>query len=300
MIPAQRAAWNIPAGRRIDVALYAHGGLTDERTAAKTASTWIELLKGAQVFPIFFMWESGILETIENEIRDWLRDHGRMPTGGPLEALDRFWSDRVEAVARIIAKSHWDELKENARLLTDNAQGGARLLFDRLGAIRNDIRLHVIGHSAGAIIDAHMIDRAITRDGWTIDSVSLMAPASRIDLFRERLLAHLAAGRIARMAQFHLSDQVEDNEGGMRVALLYKRSLLYMISNGLEESRGVAIQGMAKFFDADIAPLGLPNLQARVAPASPATGATKHGAFEDDAHTQQSVIANILGQPIPP
>ena len=44
----------------VDVAIYAHGGLTDEETAARTASKWIPALYDAKIFPIFFMWETDL------------------------------------------------------------------------------------------------------------------------------------------------------------------------------------------------------------------------------------------------
>ena len=94
---------------------------------------------------------------------------------------------------------------------------------------------------------------------------------------------------------------MEDNEGGMRVALGYKRSLLYMISNGLEESRNVSILGMQKYFDRDVAPLNLAHVEARVAPTSMATHAAKHTAFDDDATTRPawSRISGMQRYPVP-
>jgi len=59
------------------------------------------------------------------------------------------------------------------------------------------------------------------------------------------------------------------------------------------------VLGMAKFFDAIVAPRNLPHLQYRVAPSSPATGATKHGNVDDDTRTQTSVLAHIQGKPMP-
>jgi hypothetical protein len=297
MIPDQKKEWKIPAGQKMDVVLYAHGGLVDENAAAYSAALWIDLLKGQQIFPIFLMWESGILETLEDEISDAL-DRTQRAAGGPLGAADSWWSDRVEGLARVVGKPHWDQMKQNAQLLTENPKGGANLLFQRFNGNRSDIRLHLIGHSAGAVIHSFLADWLVGQ-GWTIESLSLLAPACRTDVFTQHLLPHLKSGKIARMAQFHLSDPVEDNENGMRVALGYKRSLLYMISNGLEEARRVSILGMQKFFDHDVAPLGLANVQVRVAPDSQATHAAKHGAFDDDKATQASVIANIQNGAIP-
>jgi len=298
MIPDQRQRWGIPQGQKMDVVLYAHGGLVDEQAAANTAALWIDLLKGQQIFPIFFMWESGILETIEDEISNALRGRAEMPTGGPLQAADSWWSDRVEGAARVIGKAHWDQMKKNAELLTENPNGGGNLLFQRFNGSSAEVRLHLVGHSAGAVVHAYLADWLV-RKGWTIESLSLMAPACRTDVFDQYLRPHLQSGKITRMAQFHLSDPVEDNENGMRVALGYKRSLLYMISNGLEEARNVSILGMQKYFDRDVAPLHLPSVQVRVAPASQATHAVKHGDFDDDSYTQTSVVANIKNRPIP-
>jgi len=296
IMPDQRQQWGIGTTQKMDVVLYAHGGLVDERAAANTAGTWIGLLKDQQLFPIFFMWESGLLETIEDEIKNAL-GAGR-PVGGPLDAVDSWWSDRVEGTARVVAKPLWDQMKQNARLITQNPLGGANLLFQRLNGKKAGLRLHLVGHSAGAIIHAYLADWII-KQGWSIESLSLLAPACRTDVFNQFLLPHLQSGKIARMAQFHLSDPVEDNEGGMRVALGYKRSLLYMISNGLEEARNISVLGMQKYFDRDVAPLNLANVQVRVAPSSLATHAAKHGAFDDDATTQASVIANIESGTIP-
>ena len=53
-----RTRWKLGATDKVDVAVYAHGGLTGEATALDTASRWIPALYDAQIFPIFFMWET--------------------------------------------------------------------------------------------------------------------------------------------------------------------------------------------------------------------------------------------------
>lgn len=294
LIPAHRAAWGIPVGQPLDVALYAHGGLVNERAAAETASTWIPLLKNAKVFPIFFMWESGLLETLLDEIKDYFSKGGAVPTGGFLAGLDRWWSDRVEGVGRLIGKPRWNEMKENAEQLSSRTDGGARLLVNSLKPLQGQIRLHLIGHSAGAVVHAHLAELLVGQ-GWQIESLSLMAPAARIDLFRQKLVPLLKAGSIRRVAQLHLVDACESDEGSMRIAFGYRRSLLYMISNGLEENRNVPILGMQKFFERDVLPLQLPNLRHFSSPGG-ITQATQHGAFDDDPSTQGSVIRHVLGQ----
>jgi len=85
----------------------------------------------------------------------------------------------------------------------------------------------------------------------------------------------------------------------MRAALLYKRSLLYLISNAFEGARGVPVLGMEKFFNRDVAPTLPPNYTVRVAPSSGASGAVRHGDFDDDKKTRAAVIAHMLGQAVP-
>ena len=298
IIPDQRTRWGIPVGQKMDVVVYAHGGLVDEHAAANTAALWIELLKAKKIFPIFMMWESGIFETIGDAISDIIGGPADRPAGGLLDAADSWWSDRVENAARQVGTPIWDQMKQNARLLTLNPNGGANLLFQRLTGSAADVRLHLVGHSAGAIIHAYLADWLINQKNWSIESLSLLAPACRTDIFLTNLLPHLQSRRIGRMAQFHLTNAVEDNEGGMRAVLGYKRSLLYMISNGLEGPRDQSILGMQKYFDRDVVP-PVPNVEFRVAPASQATHAVKHGAFDDDRSTQDSVVANIQGGAIP-
>ena len=298
LIPSHRAEWNIPAAQPLDVALCAHGGLVDEQAAARSASVWIPLLKQAHIFPVLFMWESGLIDTLLNEIKDAFRSRGEIPSGGLLSKADRWWSDRIEGMARLVGKGRWGEMKENARLLSENPAGGARLLVQRLLPLQKRIRLHLLGHSAGAIIHAHLAE-LLANQGFTVESLTLLAPAARVDLFDAKLLPLLRNGSIKRMAQFHLTDTCEDDEGSMRAALGYKRSLLYLISNGLEEQRTLPVLGMQSFFDRHVAPLGLPTVQARVAPQSFATQATRHGGFDDDSTTQRSVVAHLLNRPIP-
>jgi predicted alpha/beta hydrolase family esterase len=302
MIPEHRQRWGIRAGEPLDLALYAHGGLVSEDAAAQTAALWIPALLGARVFPIFLMWESGLIDTVLDEIKDQFRRQGLVPTGGWLQDAAKWladrYNDRLEGLGRLVGQPHWLEMKENARLLTDNARGGARLLARKLKPLQGQLRLHLVGHSAGSVVHAHLAE-LLVRDGWAIESLTLMAAAARRDLFDAKLLPLLQGGRIRRLAQFQLHDRVESTEDSMRPALGYGRSLLYMISNGLEARREVPIIGMQKFFDQHPVLPGLPHVQVRVAPDSAATRATHHGDFSRDAATRASVLAHLAGRPIP-
>ena len=298
-LTAFRTEQGLAAHDRVDVVLYAHGGLVSERDAGKSAKDWIDAFKAAGIFPMFMFWESDFLTILRDRIVNELRNRGQLPAGGPLSFVDDFWSDRVEGIARVAARWAWDDMKIRAEAVSDHAAGGGRLLLDRLTPLRSRIRLHLVGHSAGAVLQARLLFELI-RDGWTVESLNLLAPAITVDHYHTDIEPLARAGTVRRAAQFHLTDECENNESGaMRAALLYKRSLLYLISNAFEGARGVPVLGMERFFNRDVAPTLPPNYTVRVAPSSGASGAVRHGDFDDDKKTRAAVIAHMLGQAVP-
>jgi len=96
----------------------------------------------------------------------------------------------------------------------ESPKAGRTCCFQRLNGNKADVRLHLVGHSAGAIIHALPGRLAGSRKGWKIESLSLLAP--RLP-YRPVHSAPPAApairGKSRAWAEFHLSDPVEDNEG---------------------------------------------------------------------------------------
>ena len=86
-------------------------------------------------------------------------------------------------------------MKQNAAALSGHADAGVVKLFAlfRDKAIRAalpPVRLHLIGHSAGAIVHSYLGARAL-KQGLSVESISLLAPAVRLSLF-DTLLATIA------------------------------------------------------------------------------------------------------------
>ena len=67
------------------------------------------------------------------------------------------------------------------------------------------------------------------------------------------------------------------------------------MSESLEGGRRAPILGMEKYFGAEVATLGLPNVKAWTAPGA-ATASTTHGGFDDDRLTMESIIKLIKGR----
>ena len=291
-LDAARREWKVKAGQPLDVAIYAHGGLIGEGDAAATFAQWLPALYEARRFPIFLMWESDLWSTIRNRLDDLVRAAPR-PVGGPLESLQRWWNERLEGLLAPAGTQMWNEMKDNAQGMSSGAEAGARILFEQLArspvAAKHPLRLHLVGHSAGTIALAFLIDRLAGQE-WDFQTVTFLAPALRVDRFLERVAPWIVAGRVKRFREYHLTDRAEQQDPTCRPVLGYGRSLLYLVSRSFEGGGEVPILGMERHFPREVAKLG--NVQVVIAPSEQCSSTT-HGGFDDDNATMRSVIAGM-------
>ena len=288
-----RDEWKLGAKDPIDIAIYAHGGLTDENDAAKTAAEWIPALYSQKIFPIFLMWETGLIATLANIVKDLLGGEPRRTAG-----LQRWWDERIERTLAKPGSAIWGEMKENGAAVSGikeyrgSKESGGLLLYNEATSSsafdsKRD-RLHLIGHSAGSILHCHLA-KALIDKGWSFASANMMAPAASVDLFRETMLPAIRTKAIARYNQWHLSDNLELEDTSCRAIIGYGRSLLYLVSESFEGGRRTPILGMQKYYDKlDAAP----NMRAWSA-ESRETRSTTHGGFDNDEVTLRSVIRQI-------
>ena len=309
-LPTAVEQWELGPDDPIDVAIYAHGGLTDEAGAERTAKRWIPGLFSRKIFPVFFMWETGLRNTLKNVWEDIL--HG-LPETAAAGVGDWFLDRLDERLERLLMPCRfvWDEMKENARLASERArdgdEGGIRLLWEQIAALpekeRRRLRLHLIGHSAGSIFHAHLLP-LLVKSGLSVDGLYFLAPACRVDLFREKILPAYQSGAVATYTQFHLADVVEQRDSCAVLELpLYNKSLLYLVSNAFERPIGAPILGMEKFLTNDLLakPAGA-QVWDWIATPNPAAAehirslSTTHGGFDDDADTLRAVVQRIAGR----
>jgi hypothetical protein len=281
-----RTRWGLAAHKPIDVAIYAHGGLTDEKTAADTAARWIPALYDAKIFPIFLMWETDLWSTIKNRLEDLVTRE--RPTGGLRDMLSSWWNTRVERTVSRPGALLWSEMKQNAERISTNPDSGARMLYrinEQVKALApGRTRLHLIGHSAGAILHSHVID-ALAPAGWEFQTVNFLAPAVTVETFQKLVGGHLGKA-VKQYNQFHLTDMAEDKDPTCRPILGYGRSLLYLVSGAFEDERPKEILGMEKF-------LPVRRGTGVFAAPGPHSSSTTHGGFDDDLLTMASVIKLI-------
>jgi hypothetical protein len=319
--------------------LYAHGGLVGENDALQRVEEYREPLLDAQVYPLAFIWKTDFLTTVRNILQDAL---ARRRPEGPLDAAKDFMLDRLddtlEPLARVAGKPLWSEMKENALLATTQDKGGARLVLIELAkllAADPAWDIHVAGHSAGSIFMAPLVQlwcakgringgpaKGLTGLGGKIASLTLWAPACTMELFDEAYLPSIQDKSVRRFSLFTLKDAAELDDD---CASIYHKSLLYLVSNALENKSGLfsadgePLLGLERFIidqrdvfqiptETEIKKTNPPMLPLFGVPAaqwirSPnglpegesanASHARHHGDFDDDRATVLSTLARI-------
>lgn len=294
-----RDSWGLTSKDAVDIAIYAHGGLTSESDAASTAARWIPALYDNKIFPIFLMWETDLMSTLEGRLEDALKGEPRM-AGGLLDAAKNWWNERLEKLLARPGTMIWGEMKQNGMAISEAADSGGIKLYNACKkspffADSSKVRLHLIGHSAGSIVHSYIV-KQLCNLGWTFESVTFMAPAVRVDVFKDCVVPNLKNGKVKRLHQFHLSDDVEQKDTTCKGVLGYSRSLLYLVSQSFEGGVVTPILGMEKYF-AEIAGMKLHGVKAWATPAAQSKSTT-HGGFDDDQTTMASIIALIKGKDI--
>ncbi|MEO7917128.1 MAG: N-acetylmuramidase domain-containing protein [Dokdonella sp.] len=301
------ATWGVGKNDTLDIAIYAHGGLVDEKSAAETAKIWVPLLYANKIFPIFLMWETGALQTVLNGIGDLLsRDQER--TGGLVQKIKdatlRWIDERIEGLARKPGGTLWRQMKDNAEKMSRLGDSGVMQLFELFRARRKadpslpKMRLHLIGHSAGSIVHSYLGARA-TLEKLDIGSINLLAPAVRMDLFEKELGPVIVNGKIPVLLA-HLTDAAELDDSTCKP---YGHSLLYLVSRSFEDRDETSILGMERYlipamvggeWGSHVRRLPTPGFAYE--PGGAPTKATSHGGLDDDPVIQQAVIKHIKGR----
>lgn len=302
-------------GRRLRLLFYAHGGLVSESSGLQIAARHVDWWKRNDVYPIHFVWETGLFETIGQLLTR--AQQGTM-RGLPRDFWDHTLDPLIEVGARALQGARiWAGMKASAEHAVDapNAAdpmgGGARYVAVKLKAFCDahpgDVELHAAGHSAGSIFHSHFLACAHELGVPTFESAQFLAPAVRIDTFRDRLAARIGDdGAVRRVTLFTMQ---RDYERADDCAGVYHKSLLYLVSNALERERGAPILGleeslradpqMKRLFALDEAPSPRAAVVWSVSAAdsgASASTARTHGGFDDDVPTMNSVARRVLGR----
>jgi hypothetical protein len=243
------------------LAIYAHGGLNSEPESIQRIRVLAPCFLANGIYPLFFTWKTGPAETLRNILEDL--KHRIFPGDERSEA----WLDRVreaaaeakdravEAMARQFARGIWSEMRENAAggatddHVLDLAAQQLRELRNALAKAGRTLEIHLIGHSAGAILLGHLLGRMAGADPLRVASCELHAAACSSAFAVQHYGAADQAGvlPLSRLWLNVLTDANERADGlpsGERA--LYGKSLLYLVSRALDDVRKQPLLGMER------------------------------------------------------
>jgi hypothetical protein len=319
-------------GTRLKLAIYAHGGLNGEEQSIRRVRMLAPYFAANGIYPLFLTWKTGLSETLFDIVEDCARKivgDEAMRSQGILDALGEAKDRAVEALAHVFAKGVWTEMRENAefgKLPGHLIDVLVRNLADLEAALREDgkrLELHLAGHSAGAIVLGHMLDKmAATR--LRARTCTLFAPACSMS-FASRYYLPAAQAKLVDLERLwihYLSDANEKRDGLPSPRLpAYGKSLLCLVSRALEDVRKTPLLGFARALDAAYAkdedqwaeselpfvrewqrrwkggklaiPVELPNV-----PITRAGGRTRatHGSFDNNIDALTAMLERIRGK----
>jgi hypothetical protein len=239
------------------------------------------------------------------------RDHGFYPTVVEEILRELYIADLgawVWGGMKTKAEQMW---KPNAGLAGNRQHAGTYFLqaLAQFVGRHPDVRIDVIGHSAGSIAIGYMLDAIEERHPeLKFRNLVLLAPACTSALFESKLQPRIGK-RFSQFRMFTMHDDFETRD--MLVKGIYTRSLLYFISGVLEDEVDKAIAGMQRYLSGkppytgqvfDSVRTFLAN-EGHVVLSKTADGAgsglsshsTNHGFFDDDPITRTS-LQHIIRQ----
>ena len=271
--------------------IYAHGGLNNIGASASRIAAMKSTFKANKIYPFHFMYDTGLLE----EIKDVVIGKKHKSSERSMGFTD--WTDNlIEKLARKPGRAIWNEMKEDARLpFHDKNHAGYQTLkafVDELSRGNKPKKIHLVGHSTGGILIAHLLSalNKIDKD-LVIDSCNLMAPACSIDLFELAYLPYLKGKVIKQMRVYNLNEKLELDDN---VSKVYRKSLLYSVSNSFESKKGLPLLGMQKFTGTIDKIDNLTFINSNGKSESIPTESKSHGGFDNDPATMNDILRTIL------
>ncbi|MGH8855385.1 MAG: caspase family protein, partial [Telluria sp.] len=305
-------------GMPMRIVIQAHGGLVNEAAGLAIAQKSVGWWLANGIYPLYFVWETGAFETIGQ-----LLQRARQGTTRGLPR-DAFFDPVTQEAVRVLQGPRiWGGMKLSAQLASasnilgdtgnkaDAVPGAAVYVAEKLRDFckkhKKTVELHAVGHSAGAIFLAHFLPRVLQFGAGPIQSVHLMAPAIRTDLF-EATLARFLGPDAPGIKHLTMYTMRKDYEADDNCAGIYGKSLLYLIYHALEPQRKTPILGLEECVRANrqLAELFGLNGKSEYAEVvwsrtTPGTGrnasqSITHGGFDDDSATMGSIARRILAR----
>jgi hypothetical protein len=224
------------------LALYVHGGLNDLSAGLKRAQRLGPWFYANGIYPTFVLWRSGFLDALKDILSDKLLRADDLPAANAVgdkifDVLDL----GVEIAAAPLGGALWSKMKSNA-LEASGPKGGLTLALDALARLKRDLpelEMHLVGHSAGAVMLGGAFEAMRARK-LRATTTTLFAPACTVGFALERYVPAAKNVKGAKVIDAGtttievLSDEVEQADD---VVGLYHKSLLYLVSRAFEPQK---------------------------------------------------------------
>ena len=273
--------------------IYAHGGLNSPKDSARRIAALKDGFKRNGIYPFHIMYDTGIAEELKDLI---LRKESKASerVGGMSDWTDRF----IEGLVRRPGTLLWNEMKQDAGDAFAATGAGTDMVSrftKQFTASKRRIKLHLVGHSTGAIVIAHLL-QTLGRQGLRFETCSLMAPACSIDLYHQAYLPVLQKKRALTLGDLRIYNLRDGLEQDDQVAKVYRKSLLYLVSNAFEREKETPLLGMWKFRGKVQQVRSLPEFLYSDGLQGQRTRSTSHGGFDNDIYTMNHILKMMLGK----
>ena len=305
------------------IVFYAHGGLNSEEASMNRIRILAPYFKANGLYPIFFSWRTGFLESLVNITGDAIG--GIEPQGAWKDIWDSVKNaakdakDRaIEAACQnLLVKAVWSEMKQNARLAAKLKTPTLGIVADTLLSLKAQypkIEIHLMGHSAGSILLGYFLD--VLRDRkMRVNTCTLLAPACTVRFALNHYKPVMGYRGILKKSDLTIEMLNDERELADSVGP-YSKSLLYLVSRALEDYHRTPLLGMANAWNPKTKDSWHPDLQDTVTEwqkfwgTSPkpkyhsgthvSDGVEKiplaHGSFDNDVTTMTRTLTRIRGR----
>jgi len=237
--------------------VYAHGGLNSESDALTRVRILAPYALEHGIYPLFISWRTGALETVSDLVEELFARlgfgaRGVQPAAGWSERITECTDRLLEPLLRTPGGALWQQMKLNGQRASDHAAGGCRALVEQLGRLatgRPNLEIHLVGHSAGAIILGAMLHQ-MHQQGLRAASLRLLAPACTVD-FALRFFKPAVESNALSARHWHIHTLSDRNERSDSVGP-YRKSLLYLVSRAFEDRHKTPLLGLERAFDAEV------------------------------------------------
>ncbi len=271
--------------------IYAHGGLNSPEDSASRIAAMKDTFKSNGIYPFHIMYDTGIIE----EMKDLIfrkEKQASTRTAGFTDWTDRF----IEGLVRRPGTLLWEEMKQDANdaFARDGAGTDALGRFtSNINRSGKQIKLHLVGHSTGAVVIAHLL-KTLRRNQITFATCTLLAPACSVDLYHDAYLPVLQKKgklRINEISIYNLKDKLELDDN---VGIVYRKSLLCLVSNAFERTKEKPLLGMERFVKQVQSVNSLPEFIYSNG-SGRRTKSRSHGGFDNDENTMNDILRRVLG-----